>query len=539
MSKNYVIAALAVALAVSLVFHLLRSLSDESGETQMPPPATPPEVVAPVEVQPEIEPEPEPPSEPEPKPPAHLAALETVFTVAKEKTGLAGAAIGFCLIDADGEILFERSGKVALIPASALKTVTTATALEVLGPDFTFETRLGTSLPTEAETSTATNPVADLILLGGGDPTLSPGDLESWAEALAEAGVQSIPGRVVGDGRHFEGSPFADFWNWGDIGNGYGSPVSGLNLGHNRFTAVFAPGEDEDDPAQLLGTFPAVPGVEWWNETTTAAEDSGDGVVIHGGERAAVMHLRGTVPLGGELEVTGAVPDPERFAAHHLREALIAAGIEVQDEAVGAGELFLKGEAVPEIAEEILLHRSPPLIDIVKSIHATSDNHETECLYRTLGLRIQLAPDEAVRLHWLKRGLDLHDLRMVDGSGLARADHISPESLARIQQFAATGPVGDSYVDSLLELGEGAIRFKAGAMSSIRSYAGLVPLESGSLAFALIVNHYPEVAEVNQLQQDVFEALLLAREESETSEEAEERFTEPTENEVDEPVALE
>lgn len=540
MPKNYVIAALTFALAVSLGLHLMRSLSDGPEEEEVLSAAEPPADVIPVEPHSEIELKsiPEPPSEPkpEPEPPAHLAALEEIFAAAEENTGLAGAAIGFSLVGPDGEILFERAGKVALIPASALKTVTTATALEVLGPDFTFETRLGTSLPTEAETDSGDGPHADLILVGGGDPTLSLRDLESWAKALAEAGVQSIPGRVVGDGRHFEGSPFADFWNWGDIGNGYGSPVSGLNLSHNRFTAIFAPGE-EDNPAQLVGTFPDVPGVEWWNETKTAAENSGDGVVIHGGERASVMHLRGTVPLGGELEVTGAVPDPERFAAHHLREALIEAGIQVTGEAVGAGQLFLKGETVPEIAEEILLHRSPPLIDIVNSIHATSDNHETECLYRTLGLRMQLAPDEAVRKHWRERGLDLHDLRMVDGSGLARADHISAESLARIQQFAASGPVGESYVESLLELGESSIRFKAGAMSSIRSYAGLVPLESGPLAFALIVNHYPDPAEVNQLQQDVFEALLLAREEGENREEAEEKFEEPSETEVDEPIS--
>lgn len=533
MSKNLVIAALAFALAASLGLHLLRSFGGGSEEREEPAAPEPPVALAPVvpQPEPEIPFEPQPEILPEPEPPAHLAALEVAFAAAEENEELDGAAIGFCLLGAGGEILFEHAGKVALIPASALKTVTTSTALEVLGSDFTFETRLGTSLPVEG--GTGTSPNADLILLGGGDPTLSHENLESWAQALAEAGVRSIPGRVVGDGRHFSGSPFADFWNWGDIGNGYGSPVSGLNLGRNRFVAVFAPGQAEGDPAQLLGTFPAVPGVAWWNETTTAAEGSGDGVVIHGGERASVMHLRGTVPLGGELEVTGAVPDPERFAAHHLREALIAAGIQVTGEAVGAGELFLKDAAVPEIAEEILVHRSPALIDIVRSIHATSDNHETECLYRTLGLRAQLAPDEAVRKHWRERGLELNDLRMVDGSGLARADHISPESLARIQQFAANGPVGEFYVDSLLELEDGAIRYKAGAMSSIRSYAGLVLLESGPLAFALIVNHYPDIAEVNQLQQAVFEALLLAREVGETGEDSEEQET-PT---SDDPVA--
>src|SRR5690606_15037553 len=99
------------------------------------------------------------------------------------------------------------------------KTLTTATALEVLGPDFRFKTRLGVSAANEAE-----GLKGDLVIVGGGDPMLSITDLETWAKGLAEAGVKSIPGRVIGDGRFFPGSPFADFWNWGDIGNGYGSP---------------------------------------------------------------------------------------------------------------------------------------------------------------------------------------------------------------------------------------------------------------------------------------------------------------------------
>ncbi len=513
MAKNLVIAALAFSLAVSLGLHVLRSVV--SGFAPLPAPesvAVKSSGSGPEPVADSMETAPETPPETAPAPPPAVAALELAFARAGENPGLEGASIGFCLVGPDGGILFAHHGAVAQIPASALKTVTTATALEVLGPDFTFETRLGTSAANGDPPSGATSPAADLILLGGGDPTLSPGDLETWAKGLAEAGVQSIPGRVVGDGRHFAGSPFADFWNWGDIGNGYGSPTSGLNLGHNRFTAVLSPGKREGDPAKLLGAFPAVPGVSWWNETTTAAEGTGDGVVIHGGERAAVMHLRGTVPLGGELEVTGAVPDPERFAAHHLRETLLAAGIQVQGEAVGAGELFLKGEAVPEIADEILLHRSAPLVEIVASIHATSDNHETECLYRTLGLRTRLAPDEAVRRHWRQRGLELTGLRMVDGSGLARADHITPESLARLQHFAASGPFGDSYVNSLLALGEGEIRYKAGAMSSVRAYTGLVEAGAGRLAFALMVNHYPDAGAVGELQKAVFEALLLPEE---------------------------
>jgi D-alanyl-D-alanine carboxypeptidase/D-alanyl-D-alanine-endopeptidase (penicillin-binding protein 4) len=509
MVKNLVIAALSIALLV-LIGLVLRK------PTPVPEPvvkvATPdPVPVLPVEPE-SLKPEPDPVPAPDPR----LVAIEAALDAGEAMPGMQGAVLGFCLIGPDGETLYERRGDLAQIPASSLKTLTTATALEVLGPEFRFQTRLGVSAPAEG----APRAQADLILVGGGDPMLSYADLEAWAKGLAEAGVTTIPGRVLGDGRFFTGSVFADFWNWGDIGNGYGSPVSGLNLEHNRFTAIFAPGVKEGDPTEFLGALPEIPGVAFWNETTTAAEGTGDGVVIHGGERTGVMHFRGTVPMGGEFNAKGAVPDPERFAAHHLRLVLLASGIVVSGEAHGAGELFLKGEPVPAIAEELLVHDSPPLLEIVESIHATSDNHETECLYRMLGVQAAMPSEEVVRRHWEQRGLDLAGLRLVDGSGLARADHLTPRMLARLQHLAATGPAGEAYVNSLLATAGGAIRFKAGAMSAVRSYAGLVETDQGRLAFSLMMNHYADGGEVNEIQGAVFGALLGEAKEEEKVEEA-------------------
>jgi len=433
-----------------------------------------------------------------------IVAIEAALDAGEAMPGMRGAVLGFCLIGTGGETLYERRGDLAQIPASSLKTLTTATALEVLGPEFRFQTRLGVSVPAEG----AAKIEADLVLAGGGDPTLSCADLESWAKGLAEAGVTTIPGRVVGDGRLFPGSIFADFWNWGDIGNGYGSPVSGLNLEHNRFAAVLVPGQKEGDPTEFLGAVPEIPGVAFWNETLSATEGAGDGVVIHGGERTGVMHFRGAVPMGGEFRVKGAVPDPERFAAHHLRLALLAAGIVVAGEAHGAGELLLKGETVPAMVEDLLVHDSPPLLEIVESIHATSDNHETECVYRMLGVEAGMPSEEVVRRHWEQRGLELAGLRLVDGSGLARADHITPRTLALLQHLAVNGPAGEAYVNSLPAAAGGAIRFKAGAMSAVRSYAGLVETKQGRLAFSLMMNHYADGGEVSEIQGAVFSALL-------------------------------
>ena len=405
------------------------------------------------------------------------SGIQTLLNEAVSRPGLAGAAVGFCLIDPGGAVLVDHHARTAFIPASSLKTVTTATALEIMGPDFQIETTLCSTTPLMDGLIDG-----DLMIVGGGDPMLSLADLKQWAQELKKRGLTRITGRVLGDGRLFRGSIYDDFWNWGDIGNGYGSAVAGLNLEHNRFTATFRAGAAIGDHAEFLGTFPQVPGVGSIDETITGPADSGDGVVIHGGERTNVIHLRGTVPLGQTaFQVTGAVPDPERFTAHHFKKALEAAGVEVAGEAGAAGS-----EKVG--THELLKHRAPPLKEIITSIHATSDNHETECLFRLLGLRENKAPDVVVRDHWKARGLDFTGLRMEDGCGLARADFITPHDLARLQFLAGRGPMGAVYKASLLSRDN--LRWKGGAMSAVRSTTGYITARSGrEFCFAFMVNH--------------------------------------------------
>ena len=206
-----------------------------------------------------------------------FSALYDLVEQASQAEGMEGAAIGCCVLDESGAVVFDWNAGTALIPASSLKTLTTATALEVWGPDHRLETQVrATAAPVEGVID------GDIVLLGAGDPMLSLGALNALARDLRVAGVSRVTGRVIGDGRLFAGSIFDGFWNWGDIGNGYGSGVSGLNLQHNRFTAKFWQGDGSvGDPAELIEVTPEVPGVRFLNETVLADAQSGDGVEIH------------------------------------------------------------------------------------------------------------------------------------------------------------------------------------------------------------------------------------------------------------------
>ncbi|MEZ5301191.1 MAG: hypothetical protein R3F11_11135 [Verrucomicrobiales bacterium] len=97
------------------------------------------------------------------------------------------------------------------------------------------------------------------MIAGGGDLTLADADLRAGSRRCGSA-ASTRYGSTVGDGSIFPGEPVGDFLGVGDVGNGYGSPASGLNFNHNRFVARFRAGAAEGDPAAFLGASPEVPG---------------------------------------------------------------------------------------------------------------------------------------------------------------------------------------------------------------------------------------------------------------------------------------
>ncbi len=423
------------------------------------------------------------------------ASLAVAFE--RECTDLtrAGAAVGFCVLDEKGETLFASPlAKTALCPASALKTLTTGAALAKLGPEFRFETRLvATAKPDQGGRL-----AGDLILVGSGDPTLTRDDLDRLVESLSGVGV--ITGEVRVDASAFPENPVNDHWNWGDLGNAYGAGAFGVNLDRNRMIVRFQPGSEVGERSELLGSDPAPSGLEWTNHVTTESSGTGDGVVVYAEPYGRRVTLRGTVPAGSDaFSVRASLADPPAFAASYLRSLLEARSIEILgEETAGAGDSLL-----------LATHRSAPLAEIIDHLHRVSDNLEAQCLFLTLGRLSGTDPAEAVRTHWEKQGIDFAGLRMLDGSGLARANTIRPIDLARVNFRARHGAHGDRFLQSLNESLDGHVRAKAGAMSGVRSDVGFVTLPDGrECTFALIANAVPPDLDFWQIRHRLLTGLM-------------------------------
>ncbi len=446
-----------------------------------------------------------------------LTSAGTVEEVVAEFSRIASQPVfrttltGFCLIELKANLDTATGYQMdtPLVPASTMKVITTAAANEILGPNFRFETELQTT----GSLDDAGVLQGDVILRGGGDPTLGADGTDEiflrWETALREKGVKKITGSVVGDASIFGSPLIPDSWQWGDLGNYYGAGACGLSVLRNSFRAVFStPAAGRQAP--LLRTEPELPRIQIFNEVRVGAAGSGDQGYIYSDPYGSVITLRGTVPAGAAtFSIKGSLPDPARFCAERFAEYLVRKGIPVSGG--GTTERLLTAEG-REIGARMTLDSLPsePLSTILVTTNLRSDNLKAESIQRMIGVKLKGKGDpatsaQAVTDYWTGRGVDMVGSVLSDGCGLSRANAITPRQMASILRIAADHEHFSTFYDSLPIAGrsgtlrsigggtaaEGRIHAKSGTMGRVRNYVGYVNARSGrKFAFALFFTNY-------------------------------------------------
>ncbi len=284
-----------------------------------------------------------------------------------------------------GRILYARNAEKNFKPASSLKVVTTAAALDAFGPDARFRTTVETAGRLDAFGRI----VGDVYLVGGGDPNLSGrfhdgraiAPFEQLAAQMETAGVRRIEGRVLGHEGLFGGDRRGDDWAWGDLVWCYGAEVSALALNDNCVDLTVAPGEREGD-AVVIGASPPSSYYRIVSTATTSARGAPGQLRLERDLGGNVIRISGTHAIGQKpWQGSVAIEDPARFAATVFREVLAAKGIVV------TGEADTLSAPLPGTRRVLASLESAPVSELIATINKKSQNLHTEMLLRLLGAR--------------------------------------------------------------------------------------------------------------------------------------------------------
>jgi D-alanyl-D-alanine carboxypeptidase/D-alanyl-D-alanine-endopeptidase (penicillin-binding protein 4) len=416
---------------------------------------------------------------------------------------------------ATGRTLYARNAEKAFRPASNMKLVTTAAALDVFGPD----ARVRTTVETAGRLDGLGRVLGDVYLVGRGDPNLSarftPGRptaaFEEMAEALVAAGIRRVEGRVVGHEGAFTGDRRGSDWSWDDLAWGYGAEVSALSFADNLVEVTLKPGERVGDPAVLetvpgrgcLAVSSSVTTAEAANSTPETPAGSDETVSLLREPGSNGVRLSGQVPVGGSWEGQLSVSDPALCAARVFADVLEAKGIRVM------GGVSTSSAPLPLDARVLAAHDSPSMAEMIRVVNKESQNLHAEVLLRLVGVKAKgegsvAKGREAVAEIVERLGVPDEGWGLADGSGLSGFDLLTPRGLVALLAAMDRHPHATAFRDSLPVAGvdgslekrmkgtpaEGRLLAKTGATRLARALAGYVTTARGErLAFAIVVNN--------------------------------------------------
>jgi len=412
-------------------------------------------------------------------------------------------------------VIADYNSKVSLIPASTLKTVTTAAALSILGSDFKFETKI----EYDGKIDTANHILkGNLYIKGGGDPALeseyfkdekdSLSTTEKWAKIIKALGIYKIDGAVIADAGIFEDNMTPSQWIWGDIGNYFGAGACGLTYSDNKYAILFNSGAN-GSKTTINKIIPAIDGLQLINNVT--ANGSSDNAFIFGAAYTFNRFTNGTIPPNQKnFEVYGSIPDPALFCAQALEKSLKREGITTTEKATTIKILKEQKEYAAAKKTTIYTHFSPTLDKIVYWTNLKSNNLYAEHLlkyicYTKTDLGSESEGTEIVTNFWKNKNVDVSGFYMNDGCGLARSNVITTKTETQILKEMSKDKNFDSFFNSLPIAGktgslasmcngtfaENNLRAKSGYITRVRSYTGYVKNKKGELiCFSVIANNF-------------------------------------------------
>jgi len=410
--------------------------------------------------------------------------------------------------------LYSRDAAQYFIPASNVKLLTTAAALQKLGADFRIKT------------SVYSGENGSLYVAGRGDPSIAEAQLKSLAQQLKQRGISQV-NQLIGDDSYFQGNAVNPNWEWEDAQAGYGAPINSLIFNQNAIELLLSP-QALGQPLKVTFAEPKLTN-QWQilNNSVTVAQNESEFIAVGREFDRSAIRVSGQLRVGAASEPAYvAVVNPANHFMQQFQQVLAAEGIPVKQALVSSN--------FPNYNQELATVESPPLAQLVKETNRESNNLYAEVLLRLLGKatgkmtvpqtvtgkmpvpqedltgKMPLPQEDTseIGLKELKTvltqlGVNPNSYKLADGSGLSRHNLISPEALVQTLRLMANSPAASVYRASLPVAGESGtlknrinitpnrviLQAKTGTLSGVSALSGYIEVPNYEpLVFSIIVN---------------------------------------------------
>lgn len=421
---------------------------------------------------------------------------------------LSGTTTGISIRKAStGDVIYNHLGDSRLQPASSLKLLTGAAALDVLGEDFRFTTEVLSDGIIQGSVLHG-----NIYLKGKGDPTLLKEDFDTLARNLKEKGIKQVNGNLIGDDTWYDNVRLSPDITWTDEPYYYAAQVSALTASPNKdydsgTVIVEAFPNKTVGMSAVIKVYPETDVMKVMNRSITVGRKVSRDITITRQHGTNNIIIEGTIPFESNAArewIT--VWEPTFYALDLFKRSLQDHGILFSEEPrVALGK-------TPTKAVLLTSKESIPLKDLFNPFMKLSNNGVAEVLAKEMGKYVYGEGSwknglRVIEEYAGKVGLNMDMVQLRDASGMSYINTISANELSKLLYEVQKEPWYDTFLTSLPVAGNsdrfvggtlrnrvnivGNVKAKTGRLLAVSSISGYVETKDGEImTFSILINNH-------------------------------------------------
>lgn len=346
-----------------------------------------------------------------------------------------------------GELVYSYNGKKLMRPASNLKLITGAAALDILGEDYRFKTKL--YIDGEIKNNVLQG---DVYIKGSGDPTLNNEDFQEFSTALKKLGITSVTGNLYGDDTAFSGSTLSPGVTPLEESYYYGARTSAITMSPNSdydastVIVTASPTTVGAKPSYVIT--PNLSGMAVLNQAKTVKTGQKNTVVIKRVYNTNTIVISGNLPIGSSAKEWVTVQDPTINTLQAIKICMNNMGIKFSTTSK------VLRQQIPKDAKLIFTNESTTLAKMFPVFMKLSNNSMADIFVKAMGQQMygdgSLKSGVQVLMDYgHSKNLTMENWKFVDGSGLSNQNRVNAIELSQLLFEVQSEPYYQTYYQSL------------------------------------------------------------------------------------------